>query len=214
MDMTTNKYIPAGHTSQVERGETVFQIQTEYAPRPAPRITTSILQQGRLVHKVEQALDRPIESLEEQRKAENTIKGQHSEILQIIKGGTPKHQPSVKGDPAEPSGKNPLTDKLTAITGVERVFRLDTEGRFVGSRASKEFKRAFGDIFKNLREVIDIFMRSEQLDGVREKGVYEVRRGRLYLVSVGTECYFVKVRSSDMSPDFESAIKAVLDCGP
>ena len=73
--MTPNQYIPAGRTSLVRRGGAPIQVQTEYAFRPYPRVTTTILDNGKVLHKVERKLEKGIDSLEEQSHMEEVIRG-------------------------------------------------------------------------------------------------------------------------------------------
>ena len=91
--MTTSNLIPNGRTSRVKKGETSLQVQTEYAYRPYPRLTTTVLNDGQVLHKIEKKLDRPIGSVEEQSEIERMIKRQHSDVVSII-------EENVAGKPA------------------------------------------------------------------------------------------------------------------
>jgi hypothetical protein len=83
--MAASNYIPTGRTSLVKRGELKLQLQTEYASRPAPRITTTISRDGRVLHKIERELQKTIESIEEQQHIERIIRRQHDDIAEIIR---------------------------------------------------------------------------------------------------------------------------------
>lgn len=83
--MAATNYIPTGRTSLVKRGELKLQLQTEYASRPAPRITTTISRDGRVLHKIERELLKTIESIEEQQHIERVIRRQHDDISEIIR---------------------------------------------------------------------------------------------------------------------------------
>jgi len=208
--MTATMYIPAGRTSKVERRQVSLHVQTEYAGRPMPRITTTILNGGRVVHKIERNLDKPIESPEEQARVEWSIKRQHAEIIEIIRDES-KNLAIQVGTSSGPRSENlTIYDRLRAIVGVQRVYRVDNEGNVVGSSSSVQFKRAFGAVFKNIHDLIEIFMRIPGADFSREKGVYEIERDRLYLVSSGRECYFIVVNCVDERIDFEKAIKEAI----
>lgn len=228
--METSNYIPTGRTSLVKKDNLSLQVQTEYAFRPVPRITTTISREGQVIHKVERALDRPITSIEEQDLAENTIRRQHAEIVNIIKRGSviprqkpvPADEPTVLQEAAtmpdqavedEPRDELPtmsIFDRLMAIPGTQRIYRLDNEGNFVNDNGSSEFKKAFAMIFKNLQDLMRLFDRMPGVGITRQKGVYEVERDRLYFVSVGLECYFIVVYRVDNETDYERAIKAVI----
>lgn len=229
--MGTSNYIPTGRTSLVKKEDLSLQVQTEYAFRPVPRITTTISREGQVIHKIERALERPISSLEEQDLAENTIRRQHAEIVGIIKRGSmipaqpspvQAEEPTVIQEAAtmpdpevddEPKDELPtmsVYDRLMAIPGTQRIYRLDNEGNFVNDNGSSEFKRAFAMIFKNLQDLMSLFERMPGVGITRQKGVYEVDRDRLYFVSVGLECYFIVVYRVDNDTDYEKAIKAVI----
>ncbi len=85
MTVTKTQFIPAGRTGIVVKGEFELQVQTEYAPRPIPRISSSILCSGELLHRVDVPLDDPIESQEDMVTAERLIMLQHGEVLRIVK---------------------------------------------------------------------------------------------------------------------------------
>ncbi len=77
--------IPAGRTARLKRGDSEVQLQTEYAPRPTPRITSSILLSGELLHKIETPLDSAIETQEQLERVERLMLRQHSEALKALK---------------------------------------------------------------------------------------------------------------------------------
>lgn len=212
--MAASTYIPAGRTSIIKRRDITLQVQTEYAHRPLPRITTTILDGGKVVHKIERGLDKPIDSLARQEKVEEAVKRQHTEVLAIIRNESSGIPLSV-GLPSRPQ-RRPVTlyDELCAISGVQHVFRLDNEGNFVGGSTSDQFKRSFAEVFKNIRQLIEVFVLEPGVGVTREKGVCEIERSRLYLASAGAECYFILVKPVDFTMDYEKAIKHVIDPDP
>ncbi len=219
-------FIPAGRTSMVKKGGITVQIQTEYAIRPYPRITTTILNSGKVIHKIEKKLDQPIQSIEEQNQVEGFIIHQHSEVLSTIqKGSDRKEEFSPETNSSKQGGKvvkekkeTPLViendnrsplEKLESIPGVQRVYHLDNNGNFVGLNDADDFEDKFSKIFKNLKEVMDVFMLMPGSEH-REKGVYELMHDRLYFVSSGDECFFISVRRTDGTTIYEKAIKQAL----
>ncbi len=212
--MNSGDYIPVGRTSLVKKGEVSLQVQTEYASRPNPRITTCILQDGRVLHKIERSVDNPISTVEEQLRVETTIKRQHAEIIAIIQNTSYKppadDEPRVASREALPAIPRKPADCISAVPGVQRVFHLDNEGNFVDDSGTEQFRKMFGPVFKSLHELMEIFGRLPGVGVTREKGVYEVERDRLYFASAGTECFFVLVRRIDPTTDFEKAFKAAI----
>jgi hypothetical protein len=85
MVSTNSHLIPAGRTARLKRGDSEVQVQTEYAPRPTPRITSSILISGELLHKIETPLESAIETQEQLEKVERQMLRQHSEALKALK---------------------------------------------------------------------------------------------------------------------------------
>ncbi len=85
MEKTSTHLIPAGRTARMRRGDTEVQLQTEYAPRPTPRITSSILLSGELLHKIETPLESAIETQEQLENVERQMLRQHSEALKALK---------------------------------------------------------------------------------------------------------------------------------
>ncbi len=205
--------IPTGRTSLVKKGTTPIQVQTEYALRPAPRLTTTILKSGQVLHKVERTLDKPISSIEEKNQMEFTIRKQHAEVLAIIEGDKPIPE-AAPAKPAEPPKELSTVERIKQVPGVHRLFRLDNEGNFTDANTSEEFKRAFSDVFRNMSELISVF---SQIPGVgisREEGVYEIERDGLYLISTGLEMYFFSIDRPDPETSYERALGKALRPDP
>ena len=204
-----NTFIPSGQTSLVKKGEVSLQVQTEYSFRPYPRIKTIIFNNGRVIHKIEKKLSRPIESIEEQNRMEGIIKEQHKEVVSVIKENSylPGFGNNVNSQmPMEESVK----DKLSAIPGVQRVFHLNKEGDFVGSNSAGQFKKSYSAIFKSLPQIMEVFKIMPGGERKREKGVYEIERNRLYFASVGDEYFLITVQSAGQDINYEKTIKDLI----
>ncbi len=209
--MAQDQYIPAGRTSLVERNGSKLQLQTEYSARPEPRITTTILDNGQLLHKIERKLKRPIDSLAHQHKVEEAMIRQHIEISGIV-----KDKNSILSDAENVGPKKTITvqDRLGVVSGVRKVYRLDNEGNFFGAGTSIEFQKVFADVFKSLRDIIEIFMIIPGVGKTREKGVYEITPNSLYLVSAGAECYFVVIDKPRRDFNYEAALIEIVKPNP
>lgn len=187
-----------------------MQVQTEYAQRPAPRLTTTISNSGQVVNKIERALDHEISSLDEQARVEVSLKRQHQEVIGILQEQS-EQQAGNQGDAGGSAGE--WTDRLLAIPGVQKVYALDNDGNFFSDSGSEEFRKTFAPIFRNIRELMTVFNPMPDTDCARETGVYEVERDRLYFASVGSECYFVIVRRVNVTTNYEQEIKSSLKAG-
>ncbi len=215
--MPANQYIPAGRTSLVNKEGSSLQVQTEYAFRPYPRVTTTILDNGRVLHKVEKKLNKGIDSPEEQSQMEEVIKHQHGEVLAIIKsnqkGSSPKDEQS-ETQKFKIAQETTLAEKLATIPGVERVFHLDRDGEFYNSEEAFTFKTSYPNLFKGLVQLVELFMILPGAEMKREQGVYEIERDGLYFVSAGKDNFFVKTARLDQATDFERAIKQIISPDP
>jgi len=210
--MVADKYIPAGRTSLVKKETGPLQLQTEYTYRPYPRITTTILNSGQVLHKIEKRLERAVDSAEELMRMEEVIRRQHAEVEEIVKQDDMSGAIAVLNQPSatqetetavEPKG---IRESLRELPGVEHVYRISNEGEFHGQATAQQFKKVYAAIFKGLHELLALF---DELPGPgpkRRRGVYEVERDRLYLVSLGDECLFVTVRRADRETDYERAL--------
>ena len=208
--MSNTGFIPAGRTSMVKKGELQLQVQTEYAQRPAPRITTTILNAGQVVNKIERALEHEISSLDEQARVEVVLKRQHLEVIGILQ----EQEIAGQGGGHEIEGAaGESAERLLTIPGVQKVYALDTEGNFFSDSGSREFEQAFAPIFRSVRDLMNVFSSLPGAEGERETGVYEVERDRLYFASVGDECYFIIVRRVNVTTNYEHEIKAALNIG-
>ncbi len=211
--MTATSYIPNGRTSLIKRGTTSLQVQTEYAYRPYPRLTTTISNNGQVVHKIEKKLERPIESFEEQSRVESIMKQQHGEVVAIIR----EDSSITRAKPLEPEASGPVDppieisfrDRLKEIPGVGQVFHLGVDGAFSTEASEETFRKEFKVIHDSLEELLGVFPYNG--GATRDRGVLEVERDNLYLISCGDEMFFLTVSPTDADIVYEKAIKEVLD---
>lgn len=209
--MAASNYIPTGRTSLAKKGEISLQVQTEYASRPSPRITTTILKSGQVLHKIERNLSSTIESIAEMNHMEVAIRRQHSQVIEIIQKSETMDSAALP-HPKAKSDKRPATamDRLGRLPGRHRVFRMDNEGNFDSPQASDLFKTTFAEVFKCLHELISVFAKVPGVGLIREQGVCEVERDSLYLVSSGSEFYLFYLLEVEPGIDYEKALKDAL----
>lgn len=209
--MSVATFIPNGRTSQVKKGNVALQVQTEYAFRPYPRLTTTVLSDGQVVHKIEKKLERPIASVEEQTEVERMISRQHSEVVSIIKQNAASNPSMIQKFKESSSEYLSLADRIKAVPGVQQILDLDNEGHFANREHDEQFRKAFATIYRGLRELIGVFALLPGVTMSRERGVYEVERDRLYLVSCGDEIYVVLVKPATAPVSYEKLLKKTID---
>ena len=224
--MNLTQYIPSGRTSLVKKNGAGLQIQTEYAYRPYARITTTIIHNGQVLHKIEKKLEKPIESFEEQAIMENRMKKQHLDVVSIIKENDAssllqksdsqkiKISPQDKVEPLIAPNASPkefsFDDKFKAIAGVKYVYHLNIDGEFVNKIESDNFKKSFSVVFKSIAELIEIFTLMPGVTFSRQCGVYEVEKNKLYLVSSGDDIYFVLIDKALSAINYEKELKTII----
>ena len=75
---------PAGISGEASWGEERFCVQTEFASRPKPRITTSISLHGEVVQKVEYLWEKQPQSGEDRDQIERVLRKQHRQVINDI----------------------------------------------------------------------------------------------------------------------------------
>lgn len=203
------QYIPAGRTSIVKKGRSEFQMQTEYAGIPHPRITTTIFSEGQVLHKIEKVLEKDIETIEEMHQIEDIIKAQHLEVSKVIR---------ERGVPASPGNDivskpddNP-TERIRQLEVVEQVFRITSDGKIADSnKITREFKNLFKHILKELPQMIMVFAALPGQSGHREEGIYEIEPGRILLASKGDTFFLILIKSGTPYETVAAPLKAILN---
>lgn len=204
----SGQYIPAGRTSIVKRGKSEYQLQTEYARLPHPRITTTIFSQGQVLHKVEKSLDQEIESIEHMHRVEEVIKAQHLEISKIIRE---RGLPTTPPPPRDPAQARLRSDRIGQLDGVERVYLITGDGKIVGSQeTTKQFQKLFKHVFKELPEMLKVFAALPGSGNRREEGIYEVEPGRILMASTGVEFYLILIRPESNYETLAGQLAAIL----
>ncbi|MCP4569975.1 MAG: hypothetical protein GY841_20535 [FCB group bacterium] len=181
------QFIPAGRTSAIKRGEMVYQLQTEFARLPQPRITTTISSKGQVLRKVEKLIDGEVDSIERMHEVEDVIKVQHMEVSRVIRE---KGLPTDLAETAGASESKIRSEQMRRLEGVQTVYTVSADGKLVGDpETTREFKKLFKHVLRELPDMLRVFA---TLPGKRrEEGIYEVEPGRILLVSGGSEFFLV-----------------------
>jgi hypothetical protein len=214
--MTADAFMPVGKTSQAKRGPVVLQVQTEYASRPHPRVTTSILSNGQVLHKVEHKLKRTVQSEQDRAQAEALIQQQHSDVLAIIQldakiqQATPDKKPAATARQPDQEPLRSIRDRLAALQGFKHMYRLDAGGAFASENGAEQFRARFPEVFEGLQDVVEVFALDPGKPEGRQKGVCEIIPDTLYFVSDGKERFFVTVQAIGEEIDYEKAIKRIV----
>ncbi len=202
------QYIPAGRTAVVKKEGTEYQVQTEYARHPHPRITTTIFAKGQVLHKIERPLDSEITSLEGMHQAEDIIKSQHREVAQIIR------EKGLAGHAEQRARRSEDKIRSTAIArlpDVERVYLVTKDGKLCGDKElAREFKKMFKHILKGLPELLKVFTMLPGSGDLTEEGLFEIEPGRLMLASTGAEFLLILLRPGTDYGEISSRIREII----
>jgi len=76
--------IPTGRTSSVTWEGKIFQVQTEFITRPNPKVVSSIILDGKLIHKVEKSWKGETKA-EAQEEIEQFLKKEHEKVARALK---------------------------------------------------------------------------------------------------------------------------------
>lgn len=204
----TSQYIPAGRTSLVTWGKSKYQLQTEFASIPRPRVTTTIFEEGRVLHKIEQEVGL-VGSIEAMHRVEEVINAQHSEISKTIREkGLPDRADALQEAPK----KKLRSERIRQLDQVERVYLITSDGRLSGEKdTTAQFKKTFKHIFQELPNLINVFASLPEKGTVaREEGIYEVEPGRILLASTGVEFYLILLKHNTQYEDVAGDIREIL----
>ena len=95
--------MPGGLSSEAKLKDAKFCVQTEFAQRPKPRVTTTISRNGVVVKKVENAWEGLPQTEEDKDQIERFLKRQHQDVIARITKGM--------DEPVAPAGQ---ADQITA----------------------------------------------------------------------------------------------------
>lgn len=122
---------PAGRTSSLTWEGKTFQIQTEFVPRPKPRVVTSIILEGKVVHKMEKMWNGKLTE-ENQIKIEQFLKREHQAVAGSLKKNPYDFLPGVKEE-FQKQIKN-----LSKLNEIENPFILNYNGTLLYPSEKKD----------------------------------------------------------------------------
>jgi hypothetical protein len=117
---------PAGISSYLTWKEKELYLQTEFALRPKPRITTTVSCVGEVIHKTEEPWGGGLKREEDKEKIEELIKKQHKKVRQLIKN---KAEEIFASRMAKPMPK--FWEQLCRMEGIKNIFGFDQEGKLL-----------------------------------------------------------------------------------
>ncbi len=122
---------PVGRVSAVNTAEGTYHIQTEFALRPEPRITTTVTLNGRVVHKDNYRCKPDLLAQESRDLLETILNDQHKKAKDSLQKQKRDRSPSTTAEksPAPDRSKQAeiIRENLSKIKGVKEILTLDWE---------------------------------------------------------------------------------------
>ncbi len=144
-----SKYQPPGRLSKVSGQDYMIQIQTEFAWHPKARITTSVILDGVVIHKIQKEWKGQLETEEEQTMVGKYINRQHNEVEKIIKS----NQEFILNY-SKTAGNDVEFDNIIDLEGVARAFLLSADGLMTPFR-EEEIEMQKVQLFERLFELVE-----------------------------------------------------------
>jgi len=157
-----SKYQPPGRLSKVSGQDYIIQIQTEFAWTPHPRITTSVVLDGVVIHKIQKEWESGLETDEDRQIANNYINRQHAEVEKIVGS----NQDFILNYGQQNKKEVDFSDVIN-IDGVQSAFLLTPDGLMTPFRDEDiEIERV--QLFERLFEVVEFLDLTTKWGGMEE----------------------------------------------
>lgn len=156
-----NEFLPPGLLSGYKYGGKTIQIQTEYAHRPHRRVTTSVVLDGRTVHKIDTPWEEAADTPAIKEKLESCLNNQHRQALALVKaraeefvGGPP--DPTPAGYP-KPSFRDSMVEVLGSLPFVIGIYEFDKQGKILFSHNYRDICAEWAREFETLAGLVSAF---------------------------------------------------------
>jgi len=201
--------IPGGLSSEASFKDAKFCVQTEFAQRPKPRVTTTISLNGQVVEKVENIWERLPQTEEDREEAEKFLKKQHQQVLGKIKEGREKlASPEWERQEMSTTVKDEfqkVKDELAKIEGVFGWIFVSQDGQMLTHQISEPEKKDAKDLVRRIKDIafsLPSVARLENFVG----GVLDSRRSSVIFLPLRTHFLAVKL---DPKVDFKNLVKRI-----
>lgn len=222
--MASTDYIPQGRLGSHQHGKKLLQIQTEFAHRPRPRLTTSVVLDGRTVHKTDRDWADDL-TLEENRiRLDADLKKQHEAIMGLVAQRAADFVEEVKPVPVQSTHdtnlqadiRDTMEEVLRTCPYVLALYEFDAEGevvfrcsfRDVVAEWDREFAALSGLVF-GLPEIIRV--------GQFRHGIVEFGAENLIAACIQGRAFGILTdpegTSDRLQHDFPEFFEAVSDAG-
>jgi hypothetical protein len=201
--------LPAGLLSETRFGDTKFFVQTEFASRPQPRVTTTISVDGAVVEKVENIWEKLPQTDEEKEAIETYLREQHQRVLKTIKekkGNLISFEPGqVEESPYEDENIVKLREELAKTKGVRGWVFLLSGSRLTMYLLSEPEDRKGEDFMWQMNE-LSLFLPKATGLGNFKGGILTSSQNRLLFLPFHRHMVGLKL---DPGVDCEKLVKKI-----
>jgi hypothetical protein len=205
--------IPSGLSSEARLKDAKFCVQTEFAQRPKPRVTTTISRDGVVVEKVENAWEGLPQDEQEKEKIERFLRRQHQEVLaKITRGMEESAAPPGEADKIASPDRTVIgriDQELSGIDGVLGWVHVSREERVTSHHLSPPEAKGISDLVAPLRDISSLLVSVSGLGGL-VGGILESPRSSELCMPFGTHFLVVKVDFRVNLKDLARRVRSVV----
>lgn len=208
---------PAGISSEASSGEKRFCVQTEFATRPKPRITTSVSLNGEVVQKVENIWEKLPQSEEDKDEIERFLRKQHQEVIKDIKEKgekvvSSKDEAKEIATCEEKQGEPVILKAKEEISGIEGVTAwviFSNDDQIIDQDVFDVKDQTMVDLARGGKDLVS-FLSSVLRVGNLVGGLLENEQMRIVFIPIKNNFLVVKVNTEVDIKDLVQKIKLVV----
>ena len=201
--------IPGGLSSEASFKDTKFCVQTEFAQRPKPRVTTTISLNGEVVEKVENIWEKLPQTEEDKQEIEKFLKKQHQQVLKKIKNRSEKlASPDWEKEEVASSEEDVILKVNQELSGTDGVFGwlfILPDGQILTHQISEPENRDAKDLMRRIKD-LSIFLPSVSRLGNFVGGTLDSPVGFLLFLPLQTHLLAVQL---DPKVDLRNLVKKI-----
>lgn len=201
--------IPNGLVSEANFKDAKFCVQTEFAQRPKPRVTTTISLNGEVVKKVENIWERLPQTEEDKQEIEKFLKRQHQQVLEKIKDRREKLVSSKRKMkevvPSEETEVPKVEEELSKTEGVFGYVFISEDKQMITQQISESEKKDIEDLVRRIKD-LSFFLPSVTRLGNFVGGILDLPGCFLLFLPLQTHFLAVKL---DSKVDFKNLVKRI-----
>jgi hypothetical protein len=157
-----SKFQPPGRLSKVSGQDYMIQIQTEFAWTPHPRITTCVMLDGVILHKIQKDWEGNLDTDEDRKVVSRIINKQHDEVDGIVNS----NQDFILNY-IDANKKDTDFSTIIEIEGVRKAFLLTPDGLMTPFR-EEEIEIEKVQLFERLFELVEFLDKMTRWGGMQE----------------------------------------------